>query len=55
LELAMSWLASRPLVASIIAGATTPEQVELNARAVDWRMNPDDLAAIDKATQRSSA
>ena len=36
LELAMSWLASRPLVASIIAGATSPEQLELNARAVDW-------------------
>ena len=52
LELAMSWLASRPLVASIIAGATTPEQVELNARAVNWQLTPDDLAAIDKATNK---
>lgn len=50
LELAMSWLASRPLVASIIAGATTPEQLELNARAVDWHLNADDLAAIDGVT-----
>jgi aryl-alcohol dehydrogenase-like predicted oxidoreductase len=49
LELAMSWLASRPLVASIIAGATTPEQVELNARAVNERVTPDDLAAAEKA------
>jgi aryl-alcohol dehydrogenase-like predicted oxidoreductase len=55
LKLAMSWLASRPLVASIIAGATTPEQVELNASAVDWNLSLDDLAAIDKATQRSSS
>lgn len=55
LELAMSWLASRPLVASIIAGATTPGQVELNARAVDWCMTPDDLAAVEKATQRGSS
>lgn len=55
LELAMTWLASRPFVASIIAGATTPEQVELNARAVDWQLTPDDLAAIDKATQRSGS
>jgi aryl-alcohol dehydrogenase-like predicted oxidoreductase len=55
LELAMSWLASRPLVASIIAGATTPEQVELNARAVNWQLTSDDLAAIDKATQRGSS
>jgi aryl-alcohol dehydrogenase-like predicted oxidoreductase len=54
LELAMSWLASRPLVASIIAGATTPEQVALNARAVDWQLTPEDLAAIEKATQRSA-
>jgi aryl-alcohol dehydrogenase-like predicted oxidoreductase len=55
LELAMSWLASRPLVASIIAGATTAEQVELNARAVDWQLTADDLAAIDDATQRSGS
>ena len=55
LELAMSWLASRPLVASIIAGATTPEQVTLNARAVDWQLTPDDLAAFEAAAPRASA
>ena len=53
LELAMSWLASRPLVASIIAGATSPEQLESNARAVDWQLTADDLAAIDKATSKT--
>lgn len=50
LELAMSWLASRPVVSSIIAGATSPEQLELNARAVGWQLTADDLAQIDKAT-----
>jgi aryl-alcohol dehydrogenase-like predicted oxidoreductase len=55
LELAMSWLASRPLVASIIAGATTPEQVELNTRAVSWRLTPEDLAAVETATQRGGS
>jgi aryl-alcohol dehydrogenase-like predicted oxidoreductase len=40
LELAFSWLASQPLVASIIAGATTPEQVRANSAAVNWRMSP---------------
>lgn len=50
LELAMSWLASRPPVASVIAGATTPEQVASNAKAVTWKLSADDLAAIDKAT-----
>ena len=50
LELAMSWLASRPLVASVIAGATTAGQVELNARAVNWQLPPDDLAAVEKVS-----
>ena len=35
LELAISWLATRPLVASVIAGATAPEQVRANAAAVN--------------------
>ena len=34
LELAMSWLAARPQVASIITGATKPEQIEANVKAV---------------------
>ena len=54
LELAMSWLTSRPLVASIIAGATSPEQVELNARAVNWQLSSEDLAEIDKVLARKS-
>lgn len=55
LELAMSWLASRPLVASIIAGATTPEQVERNVAAANWRLTPDDLAEVDKLTAPGGA
>lgn len=50
LELAMSWLASRPAVASIIAGATRPEQLEENVRAVDWALTKDDLDEIDRVT-----
>jgi aryl-alcohol dehydrogenase-like predicted oxidoreductase len=50
LELALSWLAGRPTVASIIAGATKPEQVEQNARAVGWRLTPDDMREIDRLT-----
>jgi aryl-alcohol dehydrogenase-like predicted oxidoreductase len=53
LELAMSWLASRPLVASIIAGATSPAQLELNARAVNWNLTADDLTAIDRALSKT--
>ncbi len=54
LELAMSWLASRPLVASIIAGATTPAQLEANARAVNWPLSAEDLTEIDKITHRGA-
>jgi aryl-alcohol dehydrogenase-like predicted oxidoreductase len=50
LELAFSWLASRPTVASVIAGATKPEQVEANVRAVGWTLTADELAEIDQLT-----
>jgi aryl-alcohol dehydrogenase-like predicted oxidoreductase len=49
-ELAMSWLAARPLVASIIAGATRPEQVEANAKAVNWKLTPAEIAEVDRIT-----
>jgi aryl-alcohol dehydrogenase-like predicted oxidoreductase len=46
LELAIAGLASQPGVASVIAGATSPEQVAANAAAGDWQLGPDDLAAL---------
>jgi len=51
LELAMSWLATRPEVSSVIAGATSAAQVRANAAAADWTMAPDDLAEIDRITR----
>ncbi len=48
LELAFSWLASRPGVASVIAGATKPEQLEQNVKAINWQFTADELATIDK-------
>jgi aryl-alcohol dehydrogenase-like predicted oxidoreductase len=51
LELAFSWLASRPQVASVIAGATRLEQVEQNVKAIGWAMGAEDLAEIDKMTK----
>ena len=50
LELAMSWLASRPYIPSIIAGATRPEQVEQNIAAIGWTLSAADLAEIDRIT-----
>jgi len=52
LELAFSWLAARPAVASIIAGATKPEQIEANVKAADWVLSADDLAEIDTLTKK---
>ncbi|MEW6645266.1 MAG: aldo/keto reductase [Pseudomonadota bacterium] len=48
LELAFSWLLSRPIVSSVIAGATRPEQVAANARATDWELTVDDNAELDR-------
>jgi aryl-alcohol dehydrogenase-like predicted oxidoreductase len=52
LELAFSWLLSRPSLASVIAGATKPEQIEMNAKAADWQLSAQDLAEIDKITRK---
>jgi aryl-alcohol dehydrogenase-like predicted oxidoreductase len=46
LELAIAALDSRPAVVAVIAGATTPEQVRANAAAANWRLTPEELAAI---------
>jgi aryl-alcohol dehydrogenase-like predicted oxidoreductase len=55
LELAMSWLAARPGVASIIAGATRPEQVEANAKSVGWKLSADEMAEVDRITAPKAA
>jgi aryl-alcohol dehydrogenase-like predicted oxidoreductase len=47
LELAFSWLASRPSIASVIAGAKSPEQAQTNARAASWRLSERELTEID--------
>jgi aryl-alcohol dehydrogenase-like predicted oxidoreductase len=52
LELALSWLAGRPQVCSIITGATKPEQLDANVAAVGWTLSPADLAGIDRITGR---
>ncbi len=51
LDLAFAWLLAHSEVASVIAGATRPEQIQQNARAADWRLDAEDLAAIDEALE----
>jgi aryl-alcohol dehydrogenase-like predicted oxidoreductase len=53
LELAFSWLAAQPAVASVIAGATKPGQVEENVRAADWALTAEELTEIDGITRKA--
>jgi len=41
-------LLAKPVVSSVIAGATRPEQVEQNVAAGNWSLSSDDLAQIEK-------
>jgi aryl-alcohol dehydrogenase-like predicted oxidoreductase len=51
LALALSWLAQRSRVASVIAGATSPEQVRANVAATAaWALSAEELAEIDELT-----
>ena len=48
-ELALSWLASQPVVTSVIAGATSPDQVRGNVAATAaWSLSTDELAEVDR-------
>jgi aryl-alcohol dehydrogenase-like predicted oxidoreductase len=49
LELAFAWLLAKRPVASVIAGATSAEQVRANVDASTWRLSDEELAALDEA------
>jgi len=51
-DLAFAWLLAKPEVASVIAGATSAEQVQRNARAGTWELTPEDLSALDELLVR---
>ncbi|GHG41144.1 oxidoreductase [Sinomonas cellulolyticus] len=53
LQVAFSWLAAQPSVASVIAGATKPEQIRENAEAASWDPSPEDLAELDEIFPRT--
>jgi aryl-alcohol dehydrogenase-like predicted oxidoreductase len=47
LELAFAWLLEKPIVPSVIAGATNADQVRANAAAGGWRLLPEEAAEVD--------
>ena len=53
LEVALAWLAAQPRVDCVIAGATKPEQVEANVKALEWKMTPDEAAEVSKLAEPS--
>ncbi|MFN4339132.1 aldo/keto reductase [Parvibaculum sp.] len=52
LDAAIGWLAAQDHVASVIAGATRPDQVEANVKAANWDMTPEERDEIGKLTFR---
>lgn len=50
LEVAVNWLLARPGVTSVIAGATTPAQIEQNVGAAGWKLDEADFAELDRIT-----
>jgi aryl-alcohol dehydrogenase-like predicted oxidoreductase len=52
LELAFSWMAARPTVSSIIAGATKPEQIDSNVASAGWAMTAEEIAEVDAITAK---
>jgi aryl-alcohol dehydrogenase-like predicted oxidoreductase len=52
LELAMSWLATLPYISSVIAGATSAEQVRQNAQAASWRLSDEEMWQVAEISQK---
>jgi aryl-alcohol dehydrogenase-like predicted oxidoreductase len=46
LELAFAWLLGHPVVSSVIAGATSPDQVRANVATAAWSLTPEDVQAV---------
>ncbi|MBV8210079.1 MAG: aldo/keto reductase [Burkholderiaceae bacterium] len=49
-QVALAWLLSRPVVSSILLGATKAAQLDDNLGALKLELSPDDLGALDQAT-----
>jgi aryl-alcohol dehydrogenase-like predicted oxidoreductase len=55
LELAFSWLLAHNVVASVIAGASSADQIRKNVAAANWRLSAADMEEVDSVLTRSSA
>ena len=51
-QIALNWLLQRPTVSSVIVGARNEEQLRQNLGAVGWNLTAEQVAALDKASDR---
>lgn len=49
-QMAIAWLLSRPMMATVIAGADKPEHIAANVKALEVKFTAEDLAEIDRLT-----
>ena len=47
LDLALGWLLTHPIVASVIASASTPKQVRANVAAAEWRLTAVEMESFE--------
>ena len=50
LQLAFAWLLAKPVVATVIAGASSPEQLRQNVGAIGWQLTAEEIAEVDRIT-----
>ncbi|MGC4005953.1 MAG: aldo/keto reductase [Pirellulales bacterium] len=54
-QIALAWLLSRPTVSTVIIGARNEEQLRANLAAVEFTLTPEQIAALDKASDKTPA
>src|SRR6202047_4809347 len=53
--IALNWLLQRPTVVNVVIGARNEEQLRQNLEAVGWNLTAEQVAKLDKATDRTPA
>jgi len=54
-QIALNWLLQRPTVFSVIVGARNEEQLQQNLTAANWKLLPEHVEKLDRASQRTQA
>src|SRR6185295_2342603 len=52
-QIALNWLLQRPTIANVIIGARNEEQLRQNLGAVGWNLTPEQVARLDKASEKT--